>query len=81
MDLIREHLIYKDVPTTICLKSLTPAEQYEVIRCLLATRTNNVSICCSECSNVFVQILLKKIDLQLIGVCSKGGSEAANGLF
>lgn len=81
MDLIREHLIYKDVPTTICLKSLTSAEHYEVIRCLLATRTNNVSICCSECSNVFIQILLKIIGVQLIGGCSKEGSEAGKGLF
>ena len=74
MDLIREHLIYKNVPTTICLKSLTPAEHYEVIRCLLATRTNNVSICCSECSNIFIQILLKKLPIQLAGTCSKAGN-------
>lgn len=81
MDLIREHLIYKDVPTTICLKTLTSAEHYEVIRCLLATRTNNVSICCSECSNVFIQILLKRIGVQLLADCSTGGSDAAKGLF
>lgn len=71
MDLIREHLIYKDVSTTICLKSLTSADHYEVIRCLLATRTNNVSVCCLECSNVFIQILFKKLSVQLVGACSK----------
>lgn len=69
MDIIREHLIYKDVPTTICLKSLSPADRYEVIRCLLATRTNNVSVCCSESSNVFVQILIQKIGVHT-SVCS-----------
>lgn len=69
MDLIREHLIYKDVPITICLKSLSSSDHYEMIRCLLATRTNNVSICCLECSNVFVQILIKKLGLHTI-VCS-----------
>jgi hypothetical protein len=73
MDLIREHLIYKDVPTTICLKSLSSSEHYEAIRCLLATRTNNVSICCHDCSNVFIQILLKKLPVQLLGTCSKEG--------
>lgn len=74
MDLIREHLIYKDVPISICLKTLSPADHYELIRCLLATRTNNVSICCSECSNLFIQILLKKLPVQTAGGCSKEGT-------
>ena len=78
MDLIREHLIYKDVPTTICLKSLTSAEHYEVIRCLLATRTNNVSICCSECSNVFIQILLKKLGIHFPPNCGAVGSDSSS---
>jgi hypothetical protein len=71
MDLIREHLIYKDVPITICLKTLPPADHYELIRCLLATRTNNVSICCHNCSNIFIQILFKKSIVQLAETCSK----------
>lgn len=79
MDLIREHLIYKNVPLTICLKMLSPADHYELIRCLLATRTNNVSVCCSECSNVFIQILLKKLDVQVRAGCSDEG--VAKGLF
>ena len=82
MDLIREHLIYKDVPTTICLKSLALPDHYEVIRCLLATRTNNVSICCSDCSNVFIQILVKKLPVQVVAGCSKEGGELSEkGLF
>ena len=82
MDLIREHLIYKDVPTTICLKSLASPDHYEIIRCLLATRTNNVSICCSDCSNVFIQILVKKLHVQALEGCSKEAGELSEkGLF
>lgn len=74
MDLIREHLIYKDVPITVCLKTLNPSDHYEVIRCLLATRTNSVSICCLESSNVFVQILIKKLGVQIHPSCGTVGS-------
>jgi hypothetical protein len=59
MDLIREHLIYKDVPITICMKNLKQQEQYEVIRLLLATR-KNVNVC-SEGSNKYVQTLLNDL--------------------
>lgn len=72
MDIIREHLIYKDVPTTVCMKSLTSAEHYELIRCLLATRTNNVSVCCFKSSNVFIQLALKKMEVYAVEDCSVG---------
>ena len=71
MELVREHLIYKDVPLQICFKKVT--DHYEVIRCLLATRTNDVTICCLDSSNVFIQILVKKMGLQAVG-CSTTGS-------
>lgn len=76
MDLIREHLVYKDVPVTVCLKTLNPADHYELIRCLLATRTNNVSVCCSESSNVFVQILIKKLGVQIHPSCGTADTSA-----
>jgi hypothetical protein len=66
MDLIREHLIYKDVPLTICMGQLKPCEHYEVIRCLLATRTNDVSICTHDTTNDYINQLLKKLDVQFI---------------
>jgi hypothetical protein len=66
MDLIREHLIYKDVPLTICMGQLKPCEHYEVIRCLLATRTNDVSICTHDATNDYINQLLKKLDVQFI---------------
>jgi hypothetical protein len=80
MELIREHLMYKDVPLTICVHSLTSADHYELLRCLLATRTNNVSICCTESSNVFIQVVLKKLPLQLVGTCS-ATSAGRSGVF
>ncbi len=66
MDVIREHLIYKDVPTTICMKSLKPIEQYELIRLLLATRTNNVSICKHSSTNEYIDKLLVKLPIKFI---------------
>lgn len=64
MDLIREHLIYKDVPITICMGQLKPVEQYEIIRCLLATRTNDVCICTHEATNDYINELLKKLPVK-----------------
>ncbi len=45
MDLLREHLMYKDVPTHICMAKLNRHEQYEILRLVMATRTKNVTIC------------------------------------
>jgi hypothetical protein len=61
MELIREHLIYKDVPITICMGQLKPCEHYEVIRCLLATRTNDVCICTHDATNEYINQILKKL--------------------
>lgn len=66
MDLIREHLMYKDVPLTICMKTVKPLEQYECIRIMLATRTNNVSICTHESTAPQVEKLLQKLGVQFV---------------
>lgn len=66
MELIREHLMYKDVPITICMKSLKPIEQYEVIRILLATRTRQVKICTHESVNEYITELLKKLPVEFV---------------
>jgi hypothetical protein len=66
MDVIREHLIYKDVPITICMKDLKPIEQYEVIRILLATRTKGVKICTHEATNEYTTELLKKLPVEFV---------------
>jgi hypothetical protein len=65
MDLIREHLIYKDVPITICMKSLKQQEQYEVVRLLLATR-KNVKVCLHSLNNVYISKLLDELGVQII---------------
>jgi hypothetical protein len=66
MDLIREHLIYGNVLTTICFGTLKPQEQYECIRLLLATRTKDVKICKHDCTNKYIDKLLSKIDVESI---------------
>jgi hypothetical protein len=64
MDLIREHLMYKDVPITICMKTLKPIEQYEVIRLILATKAKNVTICTHEATNEYIDTLLKQLSVK-----------------
>jgi hypothetical protein len=63
MDVIREHLIYKDVPITICMGKLTQQERYEVIRLMLATRTKDVSICTHDATNECINKILKELKL------------------
>ena len=65
MDLIREHLIYKDVPITICMKNLKQQEQYEVVRLLLATR-KNVKVCLHGLNNIYISKLLDELRVQII---------------
>ena len=64
MDVIREHLIYKDVPIHICFGKLKPIEQYECIRLLLATRTKDVLICKHNSVNKYIQELLELLKLK-----------------
>lgn len=66
MDVIREHLMYKDVPITICMKNLKPTEQYEVVRLILASKTKNVSICTHESTNSYIDGLLKNLSVKYI---------------
>lgn len=66
MDAIREQLVYKDVPITICMGKLKPIEQYEVIRFLLATRTKDVSICTHEATNEYITQLLKLLPVKFV---------------
>lgn len=66
MELIREHLIYKDVPITICMKDLKPVEQYEVVRLILASSSKHVSICTHECTNSYIDGLLKNLPVKFV---------------
>ena len=64
MESIREQLVYKNVPVHICMKNLKPVEHYEVIRLILATRTENVFICTHECTNEYIDSALKKLPIK-----------------
>ena len=65
MDIIREHLMYKDIPLEITMNVLKVQEQYEVVRLLLATRTKDVVVKIDNSVNKYVQNLLKKIGVTL----------------
>jgi hypothetical protein len=75
MDVIREHLIYKNVPIRIEIDTLKAQEQYEVIRLLLAAREfkEDVCICVTDKTNKYVLELLKELKIQLVE--SSGGSK------
>lgn len=66
MDVIREHLVYKNVPLTICMKQLKPIEQYEVIRLLLASKSKNIKICTHESTNDYITKLLKELPVEFV---------------
>lgn len=65
MDVIREHLMYKNNPLRIELNTLKSTEQYEVVRLLLATRTKDVVVKVDDSVNKYVRNLLEKIGVTL----------------
>lgn len=66
MDTIREHLVYKNVPLTICMKDLKPIEQYEIIRLLLASNNKGVKICTHDAINDYITQLLKELPVVFV---------------
>jgi hypothetical protein len=74
MEGLREQLIYKNVPVHICMKSLKPVEQYEVIRLILATRTENIHICAHDSVNSYILNLLNKLPIQSYRCLNQGGN-------
>jgi hypothetical protein len=66
MDVIREHLMYKNTPLTICMAKIPPQEQYEVIRILLESKTEQVSFCSHDSTNAYIDIILKKLNVTFI---------------
>jgi hypothetical protein len=71
MDLIREHLMYKDVPIKIPIDTLKSQEQYEVIRLLLACRDSKEDVC------VLVTDKTNKYILELLSLLKITTSSAA----
>ena len=68
MEVIREHLMYKNNFLEIQMNTLKTQEQYEVIRLLLATRTKDVVIKIDESVNKYVRNLLEKIGVTTLCV-------------
>ena len=62
MDVIREHLMYRNSPLNICMASITPQEQYEVIRIIHESKAD-VTICSHDSTNKYINILLKKMNI------------------
>lgn len=58
MEVIREHLMYKNNFLEIQMNTLKTQEQYEVIRLLLATRTKDVQVCKHGIDNPRINRLL-----------------------
>ena len=65
MDVIREHLMYKNTPLVICMSKLTPQEQYECIRILLESKTP-VKLCLHDSSNQHVIQILKELEVKFV---------------
>lgn len=65
MDVIREHLMYKNSPLTICMSTITSQEQYEIIRIILESNTEKITICKHNSTNKYIDILLDKLDVSI----------------
>jgi hypothetical protein len=65
MDVIREHLMYKNVPITIEIDTLKTQEQYEVIRLLLACRKEDVCVSVTDKTNKYIRELLQILSVKL----------------
>ena len=63
MDVLREKLLYNSNKVHICMKEFSKQEHYEIIRLLLATRTNDVCICTHEATNTYIDLILKDLDV------------------
>jgi hypothetical protein len=66
MDVIREHLMYKNSPITVCMKDLSPQEHYEIIRIILESEKDNVTICKHEFVSPYIEILLSKLKVKFV---------------
>jgi len=62
MDIIRETLMYKNNTLHVCMNTLTRQEQYEFLRLVISTRSENITYCYDN-SNVYITCILNKIGL------------------
>ena len=57
--------MYKNSPLHICMASISPQEQYEVIRIVLESKTTEIKICKHNSTNNYIDILLSKLNIKL----------------
>jgi len=62
MDVIREHLMYKNSPLNICMATISLQEQYEIIRIILESKAE-VTVCPHNSTNKYIDILLNKMNI------------------
>jgi hypothetical protein len=58
--------MYKNSPLTICMASISPQEQYEIIRIILESKTEQITICKHTSTNKYIDVLLEKVNVKLI---------------
>ena len=71
MDVIREHLMYKNHALEVCMKQLTSQEQYEFIRIVLESKTEKIRVCTHSSTNSYIDYLLTKIPIEISADCSQ----------
>jgi hypothetical protein len=47
------------------MRSISPQEQYEVIRIILESKSENITVCKHESTNEYINILLKKLNIPI----------------
>jgi hypothetical protein len=71
MDIIREHLMYKNDALEVCMKNLNSQEQYEFVRIVLESKTEKIRVCTHDSTNVYVDMLLQKLPIEVVKDCSQ----------
>jgi hypothetical protein len=71
MDVIREHLMYKNDALEVCMKQLSSQEQYEFVRIVLESKTEKITVCRHESTNVYIDTLLQKLPIEIVEDCSQ----------
>ena len=69
MDIIREHLMYKNHPLHVCMKQLTSQDQYEFVRIVLESKTEKIYVCKHNSTNKYIDVLLSKLPIEISKEC------------
>jgi transcriptional antiterminator len=69
MDVIREHLMYKNDPLQICMKQLSCQDQYEFVRIVLESKTEKIYVCKHSSTNKYIDTLLDKLPIEIVKDC------------